>query len=123
MNEEWRPIPGYERDYFISNRGRVKSQRRGRTKILKPIHEKWNGYYIVTLFDEQGTAHKERIGRLVALAFIPNPHGYPVVNHKDEDKTNDDVENLEWCTVAYNTKYGTSRQRAAETRYGKKEMA
>lgn len=119
MQETWRPIPGYETDYSVSTHGRIRSQRRGRIKILKPIFEKWNGYFIVTLYDKNGKSRKERISRLVALAFIPNPHALPEVNHKDEDKTNNNVDNLEWCTHAYNSTYGTSRQRAVQTRYGK----
>ncbi len=113
--EEWKPFPGFERDYQISSLGRVFSRRRGNPKMLKPIHEPWNGYNLVSLFDEEGKSHKVRIGRAVAIAFIPNPEGLPCVNHKDENKTNDTVDNLEWCTKAYNTAYGTSRKRARET--------
>lgn len=116
MKEIWKVAPGYERDYEVSNRGRIRSHRRGRVKILKPIVERWNGYLAVTLYDTDGKAHKEKIHRLVALAFVPNPHNYPVTNHKDENKQNNYETNLEWCTVAYNTSYGTSRQRAVETR-------
>ena len=114
-NEIWKPFPGYEDDYEISNLGRVKSHRRGREKILKPIQERYNGYNMVSLFDKNGKSHKIRIGRHVALAFIPNPNNLPCVNHKDEIKTHDYVDNLEWCTKAYNTAYGTARQRAKET--------
>lgn len=113
--EIWKPFPGYERDYQISNLGRVKSFRRGSIKILKPISERRNGYNMVSLFDQAGHSHKVRIGRHVAIAFVPNPNGYPCVNHMDEVKTNDRADNLEWCTKAYNTAYGTARQRAAET--------
>lgn len=113
--EVWKPFPGYEKDYQISNLGRVKSFRRGAEKILKPIEERRNGYNMVSLFDAEGRSHKVRIGRHVALAFIPNPAGLECVNHKDEIKTNDRADNLEWCTKAYNTAYGTARQRARET--------
>ncbi len=114
-DETWKPVPGFEQDYEVSNRGRICSHRKGRTRILKPILEKWNGYFTVSLFDAKGKMHKVKVHRLVALAFIPNPHGYPCVNHKDEDKTNNHTDNLEWCSKAYNTTYGTSRQRARET--------
>ena len=114
--EIWRAAPGYEADYEISDHGRVRSHRRGRVKMLKPIMERWNGYFVVSLFDAHGMSHKVKIHRLVAEAFIPNPCGYPTINHKDEDKTNNNAGNLEWCTKAYNTAYGTSRQRAVETR-------
>lgn len=113
--ESWKPAPGYEQDYEISSMGRVRSHRRGKEKILKPIRESWNGYLMVSLFDSEGNVHKVKIHRLVALAFVDNPNGYPVINHKDEVKTNNDAANLEWCTVAYNTAYGTARQRAAAT--------
>ncbi len=114
--EEWRPAPGYEQDYLVSSEGRIMSKRTSRQKLLKPIAERYNGYNMVTLYDERGIGHKVRIGRLVALAFIPNPDGLPCVNHKDEVKTHDAVDNLEWCTKAYNNAYGTARQRATETR-------
>lgn len=123
MNERWMPAPGFEQDYEISNYGRVRSHRRGRTKILKPMLDMWNGYLMVSLFDTNGHAHKVKVHRLVALAFVPNPNGYPVTNHKDEIKTNNCVENLEWCTVAYNTSYGTSRQRAVATMRRNKQLA
>lgn len=114
-DEEWRPIQGFEQDYEVSSQGRIRSHRKGFVQILKPIFEKWNGYFTVSLFDADGRMHKAKIHRLVALAFIPNPHGYPCVNHKDENKTNNRADNLEWCTKAYNSVYGTSRQRARET--------
>lgn len=115
MSEEWRPVLGFEQDYEVSNQGRIRSHRKGRVRILKPILEKWNGYFTVSLFDADGRMHKVKVHRLVAIAFIPNPQGYSCVNHKDENKTNNNVENLEWCSKAYNTTYGTSRQRARET--------
>ena len=114
--EQWKPVPGYERDYLVSSEGRIMSKRTRNTKILKPIKERWNGYNLVTLYDEHGVGRKIRIGRLVAMAFIPNPDNLPCVNHKDEVKTHDSVDNLEWCTKAYNTAYGTARQRALATR-------
>lgn len=113
--EQWKPAPGYERDYFVSSQGRVASRRTSKPKLLKPIVERRNGYNLVTLYDEHGVGKKVRISRLVALAFIPNPNNLPCVNHKDEVKTHDSADNLEWCTKAYNTAYGTARQRARET--------
>ena len=116
MKELWKPFPGYEDLYRISNYGRVMSFAKGKPRILKPIAERRNGYNMVTLYRKFGEpGQKVRIGRAVALAFIPNPDNLPCVNHKDEIKTNDRADNLEWCTKAYNTNYGTARIRARET--------
>ena len=102
----WVPVVGWENYYWVSNTGRVK----GRHKELR--HWVSNtGYHTVSL--EKGSRSKgERVSkyalvhRLVAEAFIPNPHAYPQVNHKDENKDNNSVENLEWCTAKYNMNYG-----------------
>ena len=74
-----------------------------------------NGYYTVNLRRnvESYTCH---VHRLVAIAFLPNPDNLPIVNHKDENTINPNVENLEWCTVEYNINYGTARERAKETK-------
>lgn len=61
-----------------------------------------------------GQRYKKTIHRLVAEAFIPNPNNYPCINHKDENKENNNVSNLEWCTYKYNSNYGTCRKRAIE---------
>ncbi|MCL1882387.1 MAG: NUMOD4 motif-containing HNH endonuclease [Defluviitaleaceae bacterium] len=113
--EQWRPVPGYGADYEVSSHGRVRSHRRGSTKILKPIHERYNNYYVVSLFNSNGKMRKVKISRLVALAFIPNPHNYPVTNHKDENKLNNHIDNLEWCTYSYNNSYGTVIERRLKT--------
>lgn len=111
---EWRPVPGYEGLYEVSNDGLVRSLFRYK-KVLKP-HLR-NGYHNVQLFkDKVGTY----IGlhRIVAMAFIPNPGNLPYVNHKDECKLNNSADNLEWCTPYYNFTYGTAQQRArAHTNY------
>ena len=74
------------------------------------MHDK--GYKIVSL-TKDGKTKNVFVHRLVAEAFIDNPYNLPMVNHKDEDKTNNFVENLEWCTNKYNLSYGTARQRQA----------
>lgn len=91
-------------NYEVSNMGNVR--RKGR-KMLKPLFTKNTGYYMVCLYNEFGNK-RVLIHRLVADAFLSNPNNYPVVNHINEDKTDNRVENLEWCTRSYNINYGTS---------------
>ena len=116
MNEEWRDIPGYEGLYQVSNLGRVKSlekiDARGwhrKEKILVQI-DNMHGYYQLMLYKNKNKK-KISVHRLVALAFIPNPNNYPCVNHKDENKHNNNADNLEWCTHKYNNNYGTTQER------------
>lgn len=101
-NEVWKDCKGYEGLYQISNEGRVWSVRKQR--ILSP-HKKNNGYLEILLTPVNGKRKYERVHRLVALAFIEQPDGCTVVNHLDGDKTNNRVDNLEWCTVQRNTKH------------------
>ena len=110
MEEIWKPIndyPGYE----ISNLGRVKSYKMDKIngKIMNP-YKTTKGYLQIDI-SLDGRARKNRrhlaIHRLVAIAFLPNPNNYPQVNHKDENKENNCVNNLEWCTNDYNCHYGT----------------
>ena len=125
MTEEiWRPIVGYEGLYEVSNTGRVRSldryvkcdyekYRLHKGKVLSPGKDK-DGYLSVVL-SCNGKHKKIAVHRLVAQAFIPNPDDLPIINHKDEDKTNNRVDNLEWCTVKYNMNYGTRNIRIRET--------
>ena len=117
MNEEWRDIEGYEGLYQVSNLGRVRSLNcrghKGCIGILTPRLD-GKGYEMVALYKE-GKARNTKVHRLVAQAFIPNPNNYPQVNHKDENKTNNDVKNLEWCTNEYNHNYGTRNERVAKS--------
>lgn len=120
MSEIWKDIQGYDGKYQVSNTGKVrsfaKSYRNGEGLILSPyIHKR--GYYSVCLFDSAGKHKNHMIHRLVAVAFVPNPNGYNVVNHKDENKLNNNADNLEWCTSGYNLSYGTARLRQGIT-YG-----
>lgn len=103
MQEVWKDIKGYEGLYQISNTGKVKGLKRN--KVLKLILQR-SGYYYVDLQRKRRLVH-----RLVAEAFIDNPDNLPEVNHKDEDKVNNSVENLEWCDSKYNANYGTRNKR------------
>lgn len=113
--EIWKPVKGYEGLYEVSNLGRVKSLARtckGRGNGRKPIRERIlclevssGGYVLVRLSMDGRTKHC-LVHRLVAEAFIPNPNNLPQVNHKNENKADNRVENLEWCTEKYNMNYG-----------------
>lgn len=119
MEEIWKYIQGYEGLYQISNLGRVKSLNYNHTKKEKILQYRINerGYKYISLC-VNNIRKSFKIHRLVAEAFIPNPHNYPCINHKDEDKTNNCVDNLEWCTYKYNSNYGTAiKRRVANTDY------
>ena len=110
MEEIWRDIKGYEGKYMVSNLGRVKSlnyNKTGKEKILKGV-DNGRGYLILNLY-RGGKGKTCRINRLVAQAFIENPQNLPEVNHKDEDRTNNRVDNLEWCTTQYNVEYSQAK--------------
>lgn len=117
--EEWKDIKGYEGLYQVSNLGRVRSLDRilpnGTNSVMlykgvvlkaKPLP---SGYLRVLLRGKDYYIH-----RIVATEFIDNPNNLPEVNHKDEDKTNNNINNLEWCTNKYNINYGSNRERASK---------
>ena len=115
-NEQWLPIEDYEDLYQVSNYGRVKSVGNNKTrkeKILKSGTDNY-GYQLVALCKD-GKQKMFKVHRLVAMAFIDNPNNYGEVNHKDEVKTNNHVDNLEWCDRKYNCNYGTRNERRAKT--------
>lgn len=111
--EIWKPINNYE-DYQISNFGNV----RHFDKPLKPCGKT---YYCVTLC-KNGTTKNYNIHRLVAEAFIPNPDKLECVNHIDENKLNNRVDNLEWMSRGDNTNYGHGHQKMVETKIKKGTM-
>ena len=104
----WKDIKNYEGLYEVSNYGNVRSLKFGKIRYLKPANN-GNGYNDVILC-KNGQKKHFKVHRLVANAFIENPNNYPQINHKDEDKTNNKVENLEWCDNQYNTRYSKARQ-------------
>lgn len=100
---EWNKLPIDER-YLVSSKGEIKGLD---GRILKQAADS-KGYKFVTLNNNYKQYHLS-VHRAVALTFIPNPDNLPIVNHKDEDKTNNNLENLEWCTYKYNSDYSVSK--------------
>ena len=109
--EEWKEIPGYEGLYEVSNMGNVRNVRRN---TLLRLSKDCYGYTQVSLY-KNSIRTGLRVHRLVAQAFLSNPDNLPQVNHKDEDKSNNRVDNLEWCDSKYNLNYGTARIRSRNT--------
>lgn len=112
-NEIWKDIENYN-SYQISNFGNVKSKervvncnhnskRKIKERILKPLIDN-RGYYVVTIYNVNGKSNPKTVHRLVAQAFIENTNNYPVINHIDGNKQNNNVNNLEWCTQSHNVK-------------------
>jgi len=115
LQEIWKDIKGFESMYQVSNQGNVRSLRayakkRGR---LLALRTNYSGY-IQTDLCKNSKKYTFRVNRLVAEAFIPNPHHYPQVNHIDENKKNNDVSNLEGCTAKYNCNYGNKTKYAGK---------
>ena len=102
-------IKNYEGLYAVTSCGRVWSYKY--KKFLKP-RDNGKGYLFVGLFKD-GVHKQYYIHRLVAEAYIPNPENYPMINHKDENKANNCLQNLEWCNASYNTNYGTRNEKVS----------
>lgn len=119
MEEQWRSIDAEGR-YEISNYGNVRSyvdfhgKRSSNPHLLKP-RKGSHGYLMVILYFRGKRIKGYLVHRLVAEAFLPNINNYRCVNHKDEDKTNNKVDNLEWCTDKYNHNYGTKSERLSKS--------
>lgn len=102
--EGFEPLKNYEGIYSINTKGDVWTHKTGR--ILKPRRKQ---YLTVVLYDYDGQSKECTVHRLVAEQFIPNPDNLPDVNHKDEDKYNPEVTNLEWCSKSYNKVYSVGK--------------
>lgn len=125
MEEIWKPVVGYEGLYEISSLGRVKRLPKyvtdsiGRNtyyeeKILTNKIATQTGYPSIGL-RKDGKTSKICIHKLIADAFIPNPDNLPCINHKDEDRSNSVLSNLERCTYSYNNTYGSAMQKRKAT--------
>ena len=103
MDEIWKPINNYEEIYEVSNTGSIRSlERRGNWKAhIMSLINSTDGYIRVTLC-KNSKAKMYLVHRLVAEHFIPNPGNKPCINHKDGNKQNNKVDNLEWCTYSEN---------------------
>lgn len=116
--EKWAPVVGYEGLYEVSTIGNVRNCKTN--KVLR--HGKSKNYDSVMLYKGK-QCKRISVHRLVAIAFIPNPQKLKCVNHKDENSTNNCVENLEWCTHKYNSNYGTAiKRRVAHCDYHSETM-
>lgn len=127
MKEVWKDIADFEGIYQVSSLGNVRSLdrcvecndsiRHYKGRMMK-FYKKKNGYLQVNL--KRRNLNKQfLVHRLVAETFIPNPCNYPCVNHKDENKANNSVDNLEWCTQEYNNHYGVgNKNRCINSRNG-----
>lgn len=123
IGETWRNVVGYEGIYVVSNYGRIKRLPLGKQwpyrkthNNIRKVRKNNQGYYVVNL-SRENEVKWILVHRIVAMAFIPNPQNLPQVNHKDENKLNNVVDNLEWCDQRYNNLYGTARYRQNKTRH------
>lgn len=110
VKEIWEPVKGFP-DYSVSNLGRVISRRTSKEKFIGSVLP--DGYIRVALSSETAKRQVD-VHKLVAETFIPNPKNLPEVNHIDEDKSNNQVNNLEWCTKSYNINYGSRNYLVSE---------
>lgn len=108
----WSPVLGFEGLYEVSSLGQIRNQK---GEILKQGIKRTpcTCYKVVHLWKD-GAYYTKYVHRLIAEAFIPNPDNLPMINHKDEDGTNNLICNLEWCTREYNVNYGTAKERRAK---------
>lgn len=102
----WKEVKNYEK-YEVNTNGEIRNKKT--KKILKPeITKKW-GYLRVRLYLDNSKSKHELVHRIVANTFLDNPNNFPEINHKDENKTNNCVSNLEWCTAQHNSMYSKGK--------------
>lgn len=116
-NEEWKDITDYEGSYLVSNYGRIKSlERKIRNRIFKEkimkLEKNPDGYLRVDLYKNGKNKHK-KVHRLVAREFLNDYNDKLCINHKDENKCNNLINNLEVCNYSYNINYGTRNKRVS----------
>lgn len=111
MNEIWKDVRGFEGLYQVSNLGNIKSSY---TKKIRKPGNNGTGYYYVNL-RKNNKSFNHYVHRLVAEAFLDNPNGYSCVNHKDENPSNNCIDNLEWCSYEYNNNYGNHRKNLSKS--------
>lgn len=110
-----KPLLGFDKDYRVTENGDIISMDYRRTGVLKKLAPQRNIYgYAIIKFMKGGKSITYRVHRLVAMAFVPNPDNLPHINHKDENKLNNNPNNLEWCDNSYNNNYGTRNKRIAK---------
>lgn len=117
MEEEWRDVVGYEGRYQVSNLGRVMSlpNRWHRKCVILNTQIDYDGYERLNLVIDNNRKRCS-VHRLVAEAFVPNPNGYPIINHIDEIRNHNTPDNLEWCTQQYNLNYGNCREKLSKAK-------
>ena len=122
--ETWKDIPGFEGLYQVSDKGRIKSYKKDPDGLLLKLTNRRGDYFRIVLQGKGKQMKSKSLHRLVAEAFIPNPDNLPQVNHKDGNKQNNRVENLEWCTAAENVRHSLAMhpdQVAAMCYYNQRE--
>jgi hypothetical protein len=108
-NEIWKDVMDFEGRYQVSDFGRIKSFARNKLGIIITPYKTQFGYHAITLRINKKLTYRF-IHRVVATAFIPNPNNKPSVNHKNGIRTDNRLDNLEWCTAKENTQDGIRRQ-------------